>query len=71
MITTIETGYGTVELTTAMIEDDNGTDLHEGIDISLDGEHIGELIGYSATEFDEDSEEDVRALEDIVATLIY
>jgi hypothetical protein len=41
----IETNFGYMEVVTAMLEDDNGTDLHEGVDVRIEGEFVGEVVG--------------------------
>jgi hypothetical protein len=38
--------YGEVEVRNAMLEDDNGTNLHDGIEIKVDGEDLIEIYGY-------------------------
>lgn len=43
----VETKFGFVKVTTAMIEDDNGTDMHEGVDVHLDDDFLGDVVGGS------------------------
>jgi hypothetical protein len=66
MTKTFETGFGDVTLTDVILED-NFNNLCEGIDVSLYGESIGELHGYSTDDFDD---EDIRTIEDFVAIFL-
>jgi len=42
--------YGEVEVRNAMLEDDNGTDLYEGIEIKVEHEELIEVLGYHDVE---------------------
>lgn len=56
----VETQWGTITMRNAMIDTD-GTNLEDGLVVSLDGEVIGELVGYTSPSFDT-----VQELEDFV-----
>ena len=45
MIRVIQSNIGTYKFENAML-DINGTDLVDGVDVYLDDDHIGELIGH-------------------------
>jgi hypothetical protein len=53
-----DTSYGEVRVTFAMIDTD-GTNLSEGVDFNLDGEFVGDAIGLSLSEINEDNIEDL------------
>lgn len=44
----VETKWGTVTMNHAMLDTD-GTNLEDGIEIRLDGELIGEAVGYTSS----------------------
>ena len=60
MIRTLETKFGEITLRSAMFDID-GTNLEEGIEIKLEGELIGEVIGGDIYEVEEMSTDDVEA----------
>ena len=41
------TDYGTITVRNAMFEDDNGTNLHEGIELKDEDGNIQEVAGWS------------------------
>lgn len=56
---TFETKYGSVSLRGAMI-DVNGTDLVEGVEIKLEGELVGEVLGRGFSDVEDMSVADVE-----------
>lgn len=54
------TDYGTVTVRNAMLEDDNGTDLYDGIEIKLPNGDCIESFGYQ--DIDDLSVEDIEEL---------
>lgn len=54
------TDYGTISVRSVMIEDDNTTDLHEGIELTNEDGDIQVFQGY--IDLDELSVDDVEAL---------
>ncbi len=60
MIRTLETKFGEITLRSAMLDID-GTNLEEGIEIKLEGELIGEVIGGDIYEVEEMSTDEIEA----------
>jgi len=59
MKVTKETFYGTVEFSTAVFDLD-GTNLEEGVEVRINDELVGELVGESLSRFEEMSDEEVE-----------
>ena len=60
MTRTLETKFGEITLRSAMLDID-GTNLEEGIEVKLDGEIIGEVIGGNIYEIEEMSTKEIEA----------
>ena len=60
MTKTFNTTEGKLTVRNAMIEDDNGTDLHDGIEIKDESGNITEVFGWY--DIDELTEDDVEKL---------
>lgn len=59
MKVTKETFHGTVEFSTAVFDLD-GTNLEEGVEVRINDELVGELVGESLSRFEEMSDEEVE-----------
>jgi len=57
--------YGEVTVRNAMLEDPNGTDLHDGIEIKVGGTLI-EIFGHYDLDYLEEEEEENRKLSDLI-----
>ena len=63
MIRVIQSNNGTYKFKNVMLDLD-GTNLDDGVDVYLDGEHIGELQGYYDLE-DYDGDKLIQLAEDL------
>ena len=54
---TFETKYGTVEIKSVMVDLD-GTNLEDGVDVYLNDEYVGDVVGYSENDFKNEDEDE-------------
>ena len=57
--------FGEVTVRNAMLEDPNGTDLHDGIEIKVENTLI-EIFGHHDLDYLEEQEEENRVLSDLI-----